>query len=347
MPAFPTMKQHSFRLAGALGLAAILPACGGSGIGPSAVPASTATPTPQASTRQATFVAYFDENANGALDVNEGARIPGVEISVGSVRGTTSARTGQVTLNVPDGAQTASVTASSLPPFYRPPTSSIAVPAPATGEIRIPITLPRGSNRANVYMAFGDSITNGEPEVGDGQGYRRMLTDMLNSHFGVAEVANEGRDATDTIFGADIIAGRLSAIRPSFVLIHYGTNDWNKCKEVPCFTTTNLRLMVQAINRAGSHAFLASILPTNTGYDDRAPADRNVWVAENNALIRQIAEQEGAVFVDLNRAFTTSGMTLPSLFVDHVHPTSPGYQIMAQTWFNAITKPYATILSDF
>lgn len=345
MPAFPKMKHPSFRTLGALGLAAILPACGGTGVGPSAAPTPQPTATPI--THAATFVAFFDENANGSLDSNEGARIPGVEIAVGSVKGTSGARTGQVTLQIPDGAQTVSIAASSLPPFYRPPATPLTITAPVTAQINVPITLPRGSNRANVYMAFGDSITNGEPEVGDGNGYRNILASQLSAQFGAGEIANEGRDGTDTILGADIIASRLAAIRPSFVLIHYGTNDWNKCKENPCFTTTNLRFMVQQINRVGSHAFLGSILPTNTGYDDRAPADRNIWVDENNVVIKQIADEEGAVFVDLNKAFMTSGIAFPSLFVDHVHPTAPGYQIMAQTWINAIAKPYSKILSEF
>jgi lysophospholipase L1-like esterase len=91
----------------------------------------------------------------------------------------------------------------------------------------------------------------------------------------------------------------------------------------------------------------ATILPTNTGFDDRAPASRNDWVAAQNAYIRQVADDEGAVLVDLNGAFLRSGRSLPSLFVDHVHPTSPGYQIMAQTWFDAITKAYSKILADF
>jgi lysophospholipase L1-like esterase len=212
----------------------------------------------------------------------------------------------------------------------------------------VPITIPRGSNRVNVYMAFGDSITNGEPEVGDGNGYRNKLQAMLRSHFGSGEVANEGRDATESNFGAEIIATRLRAIQPTFVLIHYGTNDWNLCRTVSgCFTSASLREIVQATNRVGAHAFLATILPTNTGYDGRAPASRNDYVAEQNAVIKQIADQEGAVLVDLNDAFLKSGRALPTLFVDHVHPTEVGYDIMAQTWFNAITKAYSKILAEF
>lgn len=336
------MRRRLLRNCAGVILGPLLTACGGSGVGPSGTP----TPTPQVATNPVTFIAFFDENENGTPESNEGTRIPGVELVAGSARGTTAVLTGQAILQVPAGSQTLTVTAASLPPFYRPPAAGIQITSPAAGQIMVPITLPRGSNRSNVYMAFGDSITNGEPEVGDGSGYRRILEGMLRSHFGSGEVANEGRDATESNFGAEIIGTRVRAIQPSFVLIHYGTNDWNLCRDVPsCFTTAALRETVREINRARSHAFLATILPTNTGYDSRAPASRNDYIAEQNVLIKQIADQEGAVLVDLNDAFMRSGRALPTLFVDHVHPTAIGYDIMAQTWFNAITKAYSKILS--
>jgi lysophospholipase L1-like esterase len=325
--------------------AGLLPACGGNGLdGPSPLP--TPVPTPAVTTRAVTFTAFLDENENRFFESNEGTRVPGVEIAVGSTKGTSAVLTGSVTLQVPEGSQTLEVTAASLPPFYRPPTGGITFSVPATGPVMVPITIPRGSNRANVYMAFGDSITNGEPNVGDGNGYRRLLQDKLRAHFGSGEVANEGRDATDSDFGADIIGTRLAAIQPTFVLIHYGTNDWNRCKQVPCFTTPSLRFIVQQVNRLRGHAFLASIIPANVGYDARVPPSRQDWINENNVLIKQIADEEGAVFVDLNGAFMKSGRPLPTLFVDHLHPVAFGYELMAQTWFDAITKAYSKILAE-
>jgi lysophospholipase L1-like esterase len=324
----------------ALALAGIGLACGGSSTsGPSPV----STPPPAG--RSVSLVAFLDENGNGTLEGFEIARIPGVEVSLGGVRGRTAALTGQVTLQVPEGTQTLEVSVATLPPFYRPPPSR-PVAVPATTEVAVPITLPIGSNRPSVYMAFGDSITNGEPEVGDGQGYRALLARRLEAHFGAATVANEGVDATRSDRGAQRISESLARVRPAFTLIHYGTNDWNdaRCDFIPCFTTDSLRSMVQQVNRSGGKAFLATILPTNTGYDARAPASRNDWVAQQNVLIRQVADQEGAVLVDLNAAFLRSGRPLSALFVDHVHPTSSGYEIMAETWFAAITEPSSRIL---
>jgi lysophospholipase L1-like esterase len=327
-------------------LSVLLGACGGTGVGPTGV-GPTPLPTSQVATNPVTFVAFFDENANGMAEPTEGTRIPGVELVAGSARGTTAVLTGTATLQVPAGSQTLTVTATTLPPFYRGPTAPIPVTSPSGAQVMVPITLPRGSNRANVYLAFGDSITRGEPEVGDGTGYRSTLQALLRAHFGSAEVAERGRDATESSDGAENIGRDLRNILPSFVMIHYGTNDWNNlaCRSIPCFTTVSLRSIVRQINQAGSHAFLATIIPTNTGYDGRAPASRNDWVAAQNTIIKQIADEEGAVLVDLNDAFLKSGRALPTLFVDHVHPTAVGYDIMAQTWFSAITKAYSRILN--
>jgi lysophospholipase L1-like esterase len=341
------MSRRTLHTALVTGLAGLLSGCGDGTSGPSALP----TPTPV--THPVTVIAYLDDNANGVFDANEGTRIPGAEIVIGSARATTAAPTGQATVQAPEGAQALTVTAASLPPFYRPPSAPIQITVPAGAQVMVPITLPRGSNRANVYMAFGDSITNGEPEVPDGNGYRGFLQAMLRAHFGAGEVANEGRDATDSDFGASIISTRLAAVRPAFTLIHYGTNDWNRsvCDRaskvpLPCFTTASLRSMVQDVNRSGGHAFLATIIPVNVGYDGRTPPERQDWVDAVNVTIKQVADQEGAVLVDLNDAFKKSGLTGSALYVDHLHPTTAGYQIMAQTWFNAITKAYSKILSD-
>jgi lysophospholipase L1-like esterase len=172
---------------------------------------------------------------------------------------------------------------------------------------------------------------------------------MLRAHFGTGgEVADEGIDGTNSDKGAARIGNSLSRIRPAFTLILYGTNDWNQCNNPPaCVTVPSLRSMVQQIKATGGHAFVGAILPVNVGYDDRTPPSRQDWVVQMNALIKQMADEEGAVYVDLYGAFARSGLTGSALYVDHLHPTEPGYQIMAQTWFDAITKAYSKILSEY
>lgn len=345
------MKSRFERRLGVVLLTGFAAACGNgiSSTGPSAVATPTATPSVPSSS--VTFVAFLDENGNGTLDSSEQTRIPNAEVVAGSAKGTTASLTGQVTMQVPQGSQTVTVTAGSLPPFYRPP-ASVTLSVPASGTVNLPITLPLGSGlRPNVYMAFGDSITNGEPEVGDGNGYRLLLQAKLRSYFGTGTTFNEGIDATRSDAGAARLGASLNRVQPAFTLIFYGVNDYNDTacflERLPCFTTSSIRSMIQQVNARGGHAFVATITPVNVGYDDRAPASRNDWAAQQNVYIRQVADQEGAVLVDLNGAFLNSGIPNSQLFVDHVHPQAVGYEIMAQTWFNAITKPYSRILSDY
>ncbi len=323
----------------------LLPACG-KGAAPTG-PTSLPAPTPVQNTHAVSFTAFLDENGNGALESNELTRIPNIELVAGSARGRTSTLTGQATLQVPDGTQTLDVTASSLPPFFRPPAAG-TVTIPTSGTANVPITLSTGSNRPMVFMGFGDSITNGEPEVPDGNGYRGFLQSMLRAHFATGEIANEGLDGTNSDKGAARIGASLSRVRPSFTLVLYGTNDWNQCNEPPsCVTVPSLRSMVQQIKSGGGHAFVGAILPVNVGYDNRTPPSRQDWVIQMNALIKQMADEEGAVYVDLYGAFARSGLSGSALYVDHLHPTEPGYRIMAQTWFDAITKAYSKILSEY
>lgn len=335
------MTSRDLRRLGVLSLSLLVPACGqGTSTGPSPLPGAQVT-------QPVSVVAFLDENENGVLDGSEVTRIPNVEVVVGGVKVRTAAA-GQANLQAPEGMDTLEVTPASLPPFYRPPASR-TITVPANGPVMVPITLPRGSNRANVYMAFGDSITLGDAAIGDGNGYRQILQTMLRSHFGAGTVVNDAADGTRSDFGAQRIGSSLASVQPAFTLILYGTNDWNDsaCNTIPCFTTSSLRSMVQQVNRARAHAFLATITPSNTGYDSRAPASRNDWIDAQNEIIKQIAEEEGAVLVDLNAAIKKTGMPYSSLFVDHLHPTASTYQLLAQTWFDSIVNAYSKILSDF
>jgi hypothetical protein len=59
---------------------------------------------------------------------------------------------------------------------------------------------------------------------------------------------------------------------------------------------------------------------------------------EMNGLITAMAAQEGALVADLHAAFMSTGDT-SDLFSDHVHPNQRGYELMSQTWFDALTRP--------
>ena len=287
-----------------------------------------------------TFVAFLDENRNGAIDALEGIRIPGAEIAFGAATGRSAVATGEATLTVIPSAQPLSVAAASLPPYFRPP-EVVSVTPPATGALPVPLTVPLGPGAApGVYLAFGDSITNGQVGVGDGQGYIGQLERMLAAHFGRARVISDGLDSSSSERGDSRIAASLVGGRPAFTLILYGTNDWAdaRCGTPPCFTIDSLRSMIRKVKAQGGFAFVGTLLMTNVGNDFRASPQRNAWVLAQNDLIRKMAAEEETVLVDLHAAFEKSPYTYNELFADYIHPSAIGYKVMAEAWFDAITK---------
>ena len=290
-------------------------------------------------------LAFYDENGNGLQDGNEAAVVPGAEVAIAGRTARAAPGTGHVTVNnVPEGTATASLTPDSLPPYYTPSAAvEITVPLPAGEIVRLGATLPIGPNVPARYMAFGDSITEGEDGSSSGYGYRRLLQNRLQGHFGDGEVVNMSIGGTRSNEGADRISQSLRRADPAYSLVLYGTNDWNasECRNVPgppCFTVDSLRRIVRSVKREQSLPIVGTIIPVNTGFDARVPESRNVWVKDVNDLIRPMVEEEGGVVADLYTAF----MAVPdfhTLFFDHVHPNDEGYEVMALVFFEAISTP--------
>ncbi len=285
---------------------------------------------------------FYDENSNGLQDGNEAAVVPGAELLIAG-RTARAEAGGRVTVNnVPQGIATASLVPESLPPYYLPGAPvELNVPLPEGELVRIGARLPIGENRAGVYMAFGDSISVGEGSS-DNRGYRPRLEGQLRAHFGQGVVVDRGIGGTRSNEGLDRVSLTLRREDPAYTLILYGTNDWNasECRNVPdppCFTIDSVRRIVQAAKGVQSLPILGTVLPTNTGFDARAPESRNVWVAAINDRLRVMAAEEGVRVADLHAAFLTKVPDFRSLFVDHVHPNDQGYAIMADAWFEAIT----------
>ncbi len=312
-------------------VALFLVACGGG---------SNQVSAPTPSIRTVTFVAFLDENRNGQLDGSESIRIPGVEVAFGPASGRTAPLTGAVSLDIVQTAQTLSVNPGSLPPYHRAPDAAVQAP-PSAGSFNVPITLPLGAGAVpGVFLAFGDSITNGQVGVGDGQGYTGELEKRLTAHFGKSRVINDGVDSSSSERGDARLVDSLAGGRPAFTLILYGTNDWadTRCDQTPCFTIDRLRSMAQKVRAQGGFPFVATLLMTNVGNDFRASPQRNSWVVAQNDNIRRMALEEDAVLVDLHAAFERSPLQYSDLFVDYIHPSAQGYRLIAETWFEAITK---------
>jgi lysophospholipase L1-like esterase len=282
---------------------------------------------------------FYDENANGSADGAEIVRLPSVGVSIGGQAGTTSAGGRFSLASVPNGSQTAQVRSETLPAYFT--SSGVSVSVPPGGDVALPARLALGTrNRPNVYMAFGDSITFGTGSS-DEEGYVDDLRAQLRSFWGRADMVNEGIPATRSSTGEARIAGAVASHRPAYVLILYGTNDWNEpeCRSAfPCFTVDALRSMVQDTRNGGAHPIVGTIPPVDPSYADRNATERNDWVRRMNELVRQMAAQERAQVAEIHGDFLKQP-SLPPLFSDFLHPNDQGYQLISQAFFRAITQP--------
>jgi lysophospholipase L1-like esterase len=323
----------------------LLAACGG---GDS--PTDPSSPGPSGPTSDVVGIVFYDENGNGQIDAAEGARLPDVVAEAGGRSGRSERGSGRVVVTgVPQGAQMLQLRASSLPAYYRAGAAvAVSLPQDAGREIPLPVTLAIGSNIANRYLEFGDSITDGDGSS-NGDGYRGRLEQRLVPQLNRANVFANGVGGTTTIDGAERIGRALSGFRPAYMLILYGTNDWNQgaCNSdiSTCFTASNIQSMIRSTKAASSLPIVSTIIPANTGYDARAPADRNVRVAQMNTQIRALCAAEGVPVAESFDAFMrAAGGNLSSLFVDHVHPNDRGHDLIAQSFFEAITRATASAL---
>jgi lysophospholipase L1-like esterase len=289
-------------------------------------------------------IVFYDENNNGLQDGDEHAVVPGVVVELAGRHATTASGTGQATVTgIPAGTWHVQIQKGSLPPFYQASAEAdVSVPVADGQPVRLPAALPIGANHPNVYMAFGDSITDGDGSS-DLNGYRLKLQDKLDAWFGAGQVANQAIGGTRSNRGAQRIGTSLALVHPAYTLIMYGTNDWNdiSCRSnFPCFTIDSLRAIVRSVKGSGGLPVLSTILPSNTGFDARTPPARNEWVAAENDLIRPMAAEEGALLVDNYAAFMAAP-DFHTLLSDHVHPNDAGYAIIVDQFFNALTTPPA------
>lgn len=284
-------------------------------------------------------VVYYDVNRNNVLDADETVRLSNVELQIGGGSGRTEVGTGRAAVQgVPEGTHDIVVQPASLPPFFVGG-APVRIDVPRVEEVLVPVALPIGQNLPFRYLSSGDSISKGE-NSDDGMGYRSILLSRLRDYYQVpVSMFYRGRGQGPSSDGAARTPRDLSLLEPAYTLIGWGTNDWNECgAPSTCPTVDNLRSMVRDVKAADSLPCVATLIPPNVGNDNRAPESRGEWVVEMNEMIRAMAREEDALLVDLHAAFMNAGGP-SALIVDHVHPNDRGYQVIAEAWFNALTRP--------
>lgn len=192
------------------------------------------------------------------------------------------------------------------------------------------------------FVAFGDSLTAGTLAATPSLliavspfDYPRMLALHLQSRYRqqVFTVSNEGEpgeQASDN--GIRRFRGVLLQHRPEVVLLMEGTNDLLGHSLGADRAIEALQLMVREAASQNVRVALATIPPQRPGGLRNRDAVAAL-IPGFNERVRALAAAEGAVIVDV---FVAMAQNLSLLGADDLHPTARGYEVIAETFFEAI-----------
>jgi lysophospholipase L1-like esterase len=173
------------------------------------------------------------------------------------------------------------------------------------------------------------------------EAYPNQLEQLLRTRYRLQEsyVYNEGVGGERVDPGG--LARMPSALRAhptQVMLLMEGTNDLSDLEAGAARAIDGLdRMVVDALGR-GYKVMLATIPPQRAGGAHVPPRDAVAHrIPGFNDQIRAIAANRQVPLVDVYDAFKDK---LYLIGVDDLHPTTEGYQVMAQTFFDAIRKEY-------
>jgi lysophospholipase L1-like esterase len=178
------------------------------------------------------------------------------------------------------------------------------------------------NSRQNIFVAMGDSIT-----AGVFVNYDSSYVPVLSRMWGKTAV-NEGVDGTRSSYGTAIIRPILAEHNPRYLTLYYGSNDvyyYDNDQIV-----TNLRYVIYMAKQNGTIPVVATLGPFVGPWAFRKPS-----VIELNKKIRQMAAEEGIACADLEAAMNWNSAYMLD---DGMHPNSTGHQIIANTFYQALTR---------
>jgi lysophospholipase L1-like esterase len=190
-------------------------------------------------------------------------------------------------------------------------------------------------------VAFGDSITYGidslpVPSAAPSWAYPGQLQQRLAARYRMQriEIVNEGVPGEEASVGVLRFRSVLQTHRPGIVIIMEGTNDLLSGQVGVLRARDALRGMIREAKTDNRRVLLSTILPQRMNGFRVPPRDPfAVWVQPLNDEIRKLAAEENVPLVDMYAVFNAD-MSL--IGIDDVHPTQRGFQVMADTFFEAI-----------
>ena len=195
-----------------------------------------------------------------------------------------------------------------------------------TSEYRV--ALYRKAKAANRLMTYVGSKKGG-PSVVDGGPFPQQ---------------HEGHSAYMVDGIAGLIVNSLAANDPHIVLLMIGTNDAHRSSQIATAPERVGRL-VDTIAKESPAALIvvAKLVPTSEipGSQFYSAGNNQRVQTFNAALAQQMATRIAAgkhvVVVDMYAAFTANPNYKVAYMADHLHPNGPGYTVMANVWWDAIS----------
>jgi len=182
------------------------------------------------------------------------------------------------------------------------------------------IALIACDNDSNDYE-ITSAVTIGD-SIGNGFGVATPWPTLIQGALSIS-IDNTSVSGQPTAFGVRVIEDLLHQNDPSHVLILLGTND--AIRGSVDTAVANLQAMVNIANRNNVIVVIGTIppIPANTIWNQRAAEISNAIRGLNNV---KVAEIRSALGED------------ESLFVDGIHPSTPGQQLIADTFVAAIVE---------
>jgi lysophospholipase L1-like esterase len=207
------------------------------------------------------------------------------------------------------------------------------------------VTLTSITSKASTFLAFGDSVTEGENGLpGPGAAFRvqwldldhaypTVLQTMLKDEFPTQNirVINEGLGGERAAEGAARLPSVLSRHDPDSVLLLEGYNDLifdGAAAAGPISEAIRQDIRI-ARNSGIQFIFVSTLTPPGPGRRMLSPAA----IQQTNAMITQVAASEHVVLVNPYDAFLGNES---QLVADGLHLTPDGYHLLAEKFFTAI-----------
>jgi lysophospholipase L1-like esterase len=240
-----------------------------------------------------------------------------------------------------------------------------AIARAATCSLHVTVNVPPAPVpilQGTVFIAFGDSITEGENGCNDpctlsidpDRSYPAVLKQLLSARYTQQTIAMDppgspgsyGQGGETAKSGAVRLANDLhTLVVPDALLLLEGANDFDN-NESPSDVIDALRQDIQNAKTSGVKRIFLATLPPEIAGGSRAyalsPTDQ---LTPTNALIRSLAAAEDVVLVDLFNALNGNvrqyvsdpdSQASDGEFGDGLHLTVAGRALVAQTFFAAI-----------